>query len=184
MQDRTRSSLAAARFGLAPMSAPIRGLTIVLWCLPLALAAAGRGPGPPLLTTVAALLVALYGAVWLWWRPTAFEVSPGELRIVFPARRRRVPLADLERCRVISARTFRDEHGMAIRVGVGGMWGGFGRLWTRRRGWVDFYVSRTDGLVLVERRGAAPLLLTPAAPERFAALVGESGGRRPSPSVR
>jgi hypothetical protein len=31
-----------------------------------------------------------------------------------------------------------------LRIGVGGLWGVFGWLWTRR-GLVEVYVSRTDG---------------------------------------
>jgi hypothetical protein len=53
------------------------------------------------------------------------------------------------------------------RIGVGGLWGGFGWLWTTRRGLVEFYVSRADGMVLIERRGARPLLITPADPEKL-----------------
>ena len=55
----------------------------------------------------------------------------------------------------------------AGRIGVGGLWGGFGWLWTRGRGMVEFYVSRTDGLVIVERRGGRALLFTPQDPEEF-----------------
>ena len=56
------------------------------------------------------------------------------------------------------------ELGKTMRIGVGGLWGGFGWLWTRR-GLVNFYVSRSDGLVLIERRTARPILITPEKPE-------------------
>jgi hypothetical protein len=54
-----------------------------------------------------------------------------------------------------------------MRIGAGGLWGGFGWLYTRR-GLVDLYVSRTDRFVLVRRRAGRPLLLTP---ERDASFV-------------
>lgn len=47
-----------------------------------------------------------------------------------------------------------------MRIGIGGLWGGFGWLWPGR-GLVNFYVSRSDGLVLIERMSARPLLITP-----------------------
>jgi hypothetical protein len=66
----------------------------------------------------------------------------------------------------------RKELGWAIRVGVGGLWGAFGSLWTSRRGSVEVYVSRTDGLVWIERRVGRPLLITPTNPEGFLRALG------------
>jgi len=48
-----------------------------------------------------------------------------------------------------------------------GLWGGFGWLWTRKRGVVQIYVSRDDGLVGIERVGGRPWLITPEHPEAF-----------------
>jgi hypothetical protein len=61
----------------------------------------------------------------------------------------------------------RGELGFAARVGVGGLWGGFGWLWTSRRGLIDMYVSRGDGLLMVERLAGRPLLITPEHPDEF-----------------
>ena len=54
-----------------------------------------------------------------------------------------------------------------MRVGAGGLWGGFGWLWTQRRGIVQMYISRTDGFVWIERVGDRPWLITPAQPSAF-----------------
>jgi hypothetical protein len=54
-----------------------------------------------------------------------------------------------------------------MRVGAGGLWGGFGWLWTQRRGIVQMYISRTDGFVWIERIGDRPWLITPDEPEKF-----------------
>jgi hypothetical protein len=47
------------------------------------------------------------------------------------------------------------------------LWGGFGWLWTQRRGIVQMYISRTDGLVWIERISDRPWLITPDEPENF-----------------
>jgi hypothetical protein len=92
--------------------------------------------------------------------------------IVWPARRRHIAKHDISGARVLESRQFRSEFGWAARVGVGGLWGGFGWAWTSRRGLLDLYVSRTDGCVLVERRSGRALLLTPERPEEFARALG------------
>ena len=50
---------------------------------------------------------------------------------------------------------------------AGGLGGGFGWLWTQKRGVVRMYISRTDGLVWIERRSERPWLVTPEKPEAF-----------------
>lgn len=155
-------------FELAPMSGLIRGLTVFVLALPAVLALAGVAAGRPLpLLAVAALLALVYVAVWLWWRPTRFELSEDAFDIVFPARRKSTPRRAIVGARPLSVRSVRSELGFPLRIGVGGLWGGFGWLWTTRRGLVEFYVSRTDGLVFIERSGAYPLLITPADPEEL-----------------
>jgi hypothetical protein len=152
-------------FELAPMGGLIRGLTVFLLALPAALALAGAASGQPFpLVAVAALMALLYVAVWLWWRPTRFEVSDDAFDVVFPARRKSTPRRAVVGARPFTVRSVRSELGLALRIGVGGLWGGFGWLWTTRRGLVEFYVSRADGMVFIERRGARPLLITPEDP--------------------
>lgn len=158
-------------FPLAPMSWLVWGLTAGLLVLPAYLAVVGVLAGPParfVLVPVAGLVAVLYAGAWLYARPTRFEITPDALVIVWPARRRRIARAEIAGARALARSEFRRELGWAARIGVGGLWGGFGWAWTSRAGLVDLYVSRQDGLVLVERRLGRPLLLTPEHPEAFA----------------
>jgi len=158
------------------MSPAIRWLTVGLWLLPPGLGLAGLVTGRPWAVVAFLVLTSLYGAVWIGCRPAGFRVTPAGLEVAFPAWTRSIPAASLAGARVLSSGDFHREFGVALRIGVGGLWGGFGWLWTRRRGLVEFYVSREDGLLLVERRDGRPLLLTPDDPwgmaERLAALAG------------
>jgi hypothetical protein len=145
-------------FPLAPMSRAIRWLTIGLFAVPvLFLVLAIRGELPVL---AFGAVLALYAAVYLFCRPSRFEVSARGLDVVFPAWIRRVPGQTIAGARELTLEDFRRELGWGVRIGVGGLWGGFGWLWTRQ-GLVEFYVSRTDGFVLVERNAGRPLLITP-----------------------
>ena len=153
-------------FRLAPMDFLMRLLTLALLALPplfLAIALLGNrwllGP--------AVFLGALYVWIWLWFRPTRFVVQPRVLEIVWPARRREIPREDMVAVRLLDKHELRREVGWAMRGGAGGLWGGFGWLWTQKRGIVRMYISRTDGLVWIERRDDRPWLITPERPEAF-----------------
>ena len=153
-------------FRLAPMDFLMRLLTLALLALPplfLAIAVLGNrwllGP--------AAFLVAVYVWIWLWFRPTRFIVHPRVLEIVWPVRRRTIPREDVVAVRLLDKHELRREVGWAMRGGAGGLWGGFGWLWTQKRGIVRMYISRTDGLVWIERRDDRPWLITPERPEAF-----------------
>src|SRR5262249_13219822 len=71
----------------------------------------------------------------------------------------------------------RRELGFGMRIGAGGLWGGFRWLWTTRRGLLDLYVSRETDVVLVELdpRAGRSLLLTPERPEAFVAPLQRPG---------
>ena len=161
------------RFGLAPMSTDIRVLTWVVLALPLALALGAfqaRAPARVVLLAVSALILVLYASVWLLWRPTAFEVDARGLRILWPLRVRVVPAHEVAEAVVLSREAFRREFGWGMRIGAGGLWGGFGWLYTSK-GLLGLYVSRTDRLVLVRLRTGRPLLVTPEGDERFVAAL-------------
>lgn len=115
-------------------------------------------------TTV--FMVLLYVLVWFAFRPTAFEVSDEALRIVWPVRARSIPRSEIVSVRTMTAADFRAEYGLGMRIGVGGLWGGFGLLQTSR---VTFsmWISRTDSFVLVTLKSDRPLLLTPESPGAF-----------------
>ena len=85
----------------------------------------------------------------------------------WPLKRRSIPRKDIAEVRLIDKRALHSETGWGVRVGVGGLWGGFGWLWTQRRGVVQMYISRTDGFVWIERVGDRPWLITPAQPAAF-----------------
>ena len=154
-------------FPLAPMSGLIKAITIVMCAIPAALAA-GTLSGVRVLWLPAALVSLLIAAVWLVARPQRFEAGPGAIDIVFPTWRR--ALGDVASARLHDARELRATYGFLVRVGVGGLWGGFGWLWSPR-GTIEFYISRTDGFVLIERRGGRPLLVTPDDPAGLVATL-------------
>lgn len=150
-------------YRMAPMSAFIRILTVVVLVIPVILASVG-------LFAVAALVVALYVWAWSWMRPRHFAVDDDAVVIVWPLRSRRIERVRLRSARLVTAGDFRRAHGLSIRIGVGGLWGGFGLLWTRGKTY-DLYVSRTEGLVILERDADRPLLITPERPEAFVRSV-------------
>ena len=164
--------LSGSVFPLAPMCALIWMLTVGLLLLPVLFFATvvfGRSP----LAIPGLLIVATYGWIWLRMRPTRFVVSPDALEVVWPLKRRRIPRSDIASARLIDNEGVRREVGWGMRVGAGGLWGGFGWLWTRRRGIVEMYISRTNGFVWIEPVRGRPWLVTPADPDGFVrALAG------------
>jgi len=152
------------------MSALILTLTIALWGLPfIFLLWAIFTEGSVRWTTIATVcfLLLLYGMVWVGFRPSRFLITANQLTLTFPARQRSFPLEDLGEAQLLSEGEFRQKFGWAMRIGVGGLWGGFGWLYTGQKGMLEFYVSRSDGLVWIERRSGNDLLLTPDQPEHF-----------------
>ena len=164
---------AVTRFGLAPMSTDVRVLTWIVLALPLVLAlgaSLARWPARAVLFAVSALILMLYASIWLLWRPIAFEVDASGLRILWPLRIRVIPARELAEAVVLSREAFRREFGWGIRIGAGGLWGGFGWLYTQK-GLLGLCVSRTDRLVLVRLRTGRSLLITPEDDERFVATL-------------
>lgn len=153
-------------FPLAQMSPMILALTLALFLLPLAFFATAAF-GKFSLAGLGLLVAALYSWVWFRFRPSRFLVSPSALEVIWPLKRRRIPRQDIASVRLIDKGELRGEIGWGVRVGAGGLWGGFGWLWTQRRGIVQMYISRTDGLVWIERISDRPWLITPDEPESF-----------------
>jgi len=155
------------------MTTDLRVMTWVLLALPLAMLG-GAFASPFLvrgvLLATSAFVVLVYASVWYLFRPTSFVVDDGGLRIDWPMRTRHIARASLASVRTLSKTEFRREYGPGMRVGAGGLFGGFGLLVTSR-GTLSMWISRTDAFVLVELRGNRALLLTPADPDRFAASV-------------
>jgi hypothetical protein len=147
------------------MSTGILALTVVALLVPVVLVCAVTVSD--VLLVPFAFVSLIYAWVWLLFRPTAFVIRPDALEIVWPLKRRRISRADITGVRLIDVRELKDEIGWGVRVGAGGLWGAFGWLWTRRRGIVQMYISRTTDLVWIERGGERPWLITPERPGEF-----------------
>jgi len=108
-------------------------------------------------------------AIWTWvvMRPSRFEISADALTLVFPTWSRTMLRSSITSVRLLDRNALKGELGRAIRVGVGGLFGTFGLLWTTKRGWVSVYVTAMDPWVFVEREGGRALLLSPSDPEAF-----------------
>ena len=153
-------------FPLAEMSGTIRVLTIALLAIPVLFLWLGATLASGLL--LPGLLVAvLYLWVWLWLRPQRFIVHADTLEVQWPLRRRRIPRRDIRAVRLLDRNALLDDVGFCMRIGAGGLWGGFGWLWTQRRGLIEMSISRMDAMVWIERVSGRPWLLTPAQPQEF-----------------
>jgi hypothetical protein len=157
------------RFPLAPMSATMWVSSAICAAVPVGmLFAASRAPAPVrgVLGGVALAVVAIYAFVALWLRPTRFVVDDDTLEIVWPLRARRIERASIVRARQLDRGELKAELGDLIRIGAGGLWGGFGLARTAR-GVLELWVSRIDRIVYVECDGRRSLLITPRDPRRF-----------------
>ncbi|NJK61283.1 MAG: hypothetical protein HC921_00080 [Synechococcaceae cyanobacterium SM2_3_1] len=149
------------RYRLAKMSPGIRGLTYRLWGLPLLLGGIGFWQQDQLLIMVAVTLVVLFTLNGLGCRPSHIDLTSTSLHLVFPLWQRVLPLQTLLQVRLLESLGLKQELGWAVRIGVGGLGGTFGWLWTQKRGLVEVYLSASEELVLVERQQGFPLLITP-----------------------
>jgi hypothetical protein len=154
------------QFLLAPMSRSIRIFTGILLVLPIGILVFGISRGSYLAFIPSILMGLIYFWVWTYFRPTSFNLSNEALRIVWPSRQFELPLAEIMTVETLTAREFKARYGWGMRVGAGGLWGGFGLLVTKRET-LRFYISRLDGFVLIKNRSTRTLLITPADPEQF-----------------
>ena len=165
--------MTASTFHLAPMTRELRVVTWLLFAMPaIMLYGALSAPfliGAALFATTA-FVALVYAGVWFGFRPSRFELDAHALRIVWPLRSRVIERADIESARIVTSTEFRNEYGYGMRIGAGGLWGGFGLLKTSRETF-SMWISRTDRFVIVQLRGARPLLLTPTLPERFVDML-------------
>ena len=154
-------------FRLAPMSGAILVLTVFMLVLLVALAA-GAALVWRILAVPAAFLALIYLWVWLRFRPSRFVVHPHEIEVIWPLKRRRIARSQVQDVRRIDAAELRNLAGWFARIGVGGLWGAFGWLWTQKRGIVQTYISRTNEFVWLERGPTErPWLITPERPDEF-----------------
>lgn len=159
-------------FPLAPMSLGIRAFSLVLVLLGIGFLVMSRYD-QFIAWQPAALLLVLAALVWVVFRPTRFKLERGVLVLDYPVRTKRIPLSGLEAAELVTSAGFKERFRWALRVGVGGLFGGFGWLRTAK-GWVEMDISRTDGMVLLTFAGRQPMLLTPEDPQGFIEAVQEA----------
>jgi hypothetical protein len=95
--------------------------------------------------------------------PSGYSVEAGRLRIERPLRPIEVPLASIRAARALPDGELRG----AIRVaGSGGLFGYYGRFWSRRLGAFRLYATRRTGLIVVDT-STDRFVLSPEPPERF-----------------
>jgi hypothetical protein len=150
------------------MKGMILWITALMLPLPLMIGWAGSAAGTRLLRIPAVFVAFIYLFVWVYMRPTAFELTAESLDIVWPLRRQSTPLTTVESVKKLSGPEFRQRYGYGYRIGAGGLWGGFG-LYKTKTVTFQFYVSHLDHYVLVERANDRPLLITPDDPDRLVA---------------
>ena len=155
------------------MSPLIFGLTLILLAVPFAFLASVAFERS-LLLAPALFVIGIYAWVWLRFRPSAFIVRPDAIDVEWPLKRRCIPRDDISNIRLLQQGELRREIGWGARVGAGGLWGGFGWLWTSRRGIVQMYISRTDRFVWIERKNGRPWLITPEKPQAFVSAASRS----------
>ncbi len=161
------------QFPLAPMDLSLRIMTGALLTFPPGfLLLASRAPRLPglILAGSAVMMVLLYALVWLLARPTRFEVDSAGLHIIWPLRRRRFPRENISSAQRMTWRALRESHGYGMRIGAGGLWGGFGLLKTGRETF-ELWISRTDELVVVRLKNGRSLLITPVQPDALVAAL-------------
>lgn len=165
------------QFPLAPMSLSLLVMTVMLLSFPLGfLALASRAPRgiAVILAGSALMMIVLYALVWLLGRPTRFEVDPLGLRIIWPLRSSLLPRENIVSAAELSFKELRQRYGYGVRIGAGGLWGGFGLLRTPQETF-EMWISRTDQVVLVRLKTGRSVLITPADPARLvSALMVES----------
>jgi uncharacterized membrane protein YfcA len=123
----------------------------------------------PRLGGLALGLLLLYAGVWLWFRPRRFRIDVHGLTLRFPLRSRVIRRDEVLGLERLDRPGAQDRLGWVIRVGVGGLFGVFGLLWSSRVGWLDCYISRTDAFVWIDRGRRRPLLCSVSDPDRFVA---------------
>jgi hypothetical protein len=164
-------------FRIASMCMMIRIITLILLALPI-LFVISAAFGRPLYFP-AVLLSLIYLWIWLRFRPSQFIMHQGGLEVLWPLKRRTIALESITGARIVNGRDLRASVGWGMRVGAGGLWGGFGWLWTERRGVVQMYISRISELVWIERGNERPWLISPERPEEFVEALSVLRGAAP-----
>jgi hypothetical protein len=152
--------------GLFVILGPV--MAVVLLGLDLQSALGPRGPTWALWVVPLGLAVAT-GLGWAF-SPRGFAFDRAHLTVIRPLSPVRIPLASIRAMALID----RKQAGTLVRVaGSGGLFGYYGRYWSRALGAFRLYATRRDQWVVVDTDGGR-FVLTPATPERFLAVLGRA----------
>jgi hypothetical protein len=171
----------------APWDRTLRVTTaLVLVLLAAALAAlawvVARAGAPAGIAGAVALLVGLLfaatvGATWAL-APRAFAVEGGAIGVERPLRAIAIPVAAVRSAGLLPPGALRG----ALRLGgSAGLFGYYGRFWSRSLGAFRLYATRREGLVRIDT-GDDRFVLSPGDPERFLAEVLARAPRAASPA--
>lgn len=159
-------------FQPAKMCSLILSLTVFLLAIPVGLLVAALVVSAAF-ALPAVFMIGIYAWIWLRLRPSRFVVTDDALEVHWPLKRVDIPIHEITDVSYIDRKQLNEEIGWGVRVGAGGIWGGFGWLWTQRRGIVQMYITRIDTYVWIERGSRRPWLITPERPDEFVrALLG------------
>jgi MFS family permease len=172
-------------FSVAPMDHRYRAYSVLVLALAAAVvaglifAAAVTAGTWRLVFIIAACVMAIAVAavtvlVRLYSRPKHFELSDEGLRIVWPARSRKLPRNAFSEARLVTE----TELGRLSRCfGMTPLMGTFGWFRSEYMGSMDVYITRHLGLVYLRMANRHPLLLTPCEPETFLAALKDIANR-------
>ncbi|HEX9051784.1 MAG TPA: PH domain-containing protein [Anaeromyxobacter sp.] len=154
----------------APWDRTLRVTTAVVACAAAAGAAlllrlAGTTELPFATGAGVALAVAIAATLAVAWAlaPAGYTVEAGRLRVDRPLRSIEIPFASI---RAVAALPEGALRGSARIGGSAGLFGYYGRFWSRRLGAFRLYATRRSGLVLVDTERER-FVLSPEPPERF-----------------
>lgn len=145
----------------APWGGFVVGVTLVA-SFGLLVAAGATMTSRPL---IAALLVGVVVLAALL-APRGFVVGHDSLTVERRLLPIEIPLRSIQRVETIEPRRL---SGTIRTFGSGGLFGTYGRFWSRKLGHFRMYATRSDGFVLVD--AGALFVLTPSTPAAFVAAV-------------
>jgi hypothetical protein len=127
--------------------------------------AAWRTEHGALLAVAAIASLALGAGIGLAWAlaPSGFAIEGGAVRVLRPLRPVAIPLGAIRSVGLLPPRSLRG----ALRLGgSGGLFGYYGRFWTRALGSFRLHATRAEGLVRLDT-DRERFVLSPDPPERF-----------------
>ena len=116
------------------------------------------------------VIALVVSGVWVL-APRGYTIEGGELTVDRPLRPVRIPLASIRGVTQVD----RKQAGAFLKVaGAAGLFGHYGRFYSRPLGSFRLYATRRDRLVVIDT-DAGRFVVTPASPERFAEALQRAG---------